>query len=88
VATEVSVAVVAVVVATVLPEQKALVATHRVAVVLEEGAEVDVVVVAAVVIKEVEAEVEALGHQVWGLLETQYSEVPHLLISASRPPAR
>ena len=85
-------AVVAVVVATVLPEQKALVATHRVAVVLEEGAEVDVVVVvvaaAAVVIKEVEAEVEALGHQVWGRLETQYSEVPHLLISASRPPAR
>jgi hypothetical protein len=53
------------------PDEAAPVATHQVVV------RVDI---------EVEAEVEALGHQVRGLLEMQYSEVPHLLTSASRPP--
>lgn len=80
---------VAAVVALVLPEQKAPAAVR---VVIEGEAEVAAEashqVVVGVVIKEEGAEVGALGHQVWGLLETQYSEVLHLLISASRPPAR
>ena len=51
--------------------------------------EVDPVATHQVVVdSEEEAEVEALGHQVRGRLEMQYSEVPHLLISASRPLAR
>lgn len=54
---------------------------------LEEVARVATHPAVVVQVVDFEAvEVEALGHQVRGPLETGYSEVPHLLTRVSRPP--